>query len=395
MRGRALVAAVGCLLVAAGFGACGDDDEEGASKESYCAIEEAIDARFGEAFEAIGDDASDDEVDAALQKVAEEIIDEHEDDARAAAPDEISDDVDALFDAAHEVADGDAAAFDTPAVDAAGTNVDEFCGFTDDEGDGASGNELRITETDYAFAVEGTPTAGTLSITVANQGSEMHEIAMGKLVAGKSVDDVRSALETAGEDDDALAGILEEDTALDDLGGLQQPGTGYTITGSGIEAGDYALLCFLPDAEGQPHFSLGMLAPLTIAEGEATDAPEASATYTATDDELEGPETLPAGETTIELINDSSINRELVLVKVKDGKTVQDADAWFSEAGDDLPDVSTTPLEFFAFVFDAEQDRAITTDLTPGTWVLVTPDPENQFEGSVTEDPNAVIITVT
>lgn len=268
-------------------------------------------------------------------------------------------------------------------------------GTTTTQGEGAAANELSIVETDYAFSVEGAPVAGTLSITVANQGSEFHEIAMGKLVEGKTLDDVRAAAENASEDEDAFGGVLEEETALDDLGGVQQPGTGYTITGSAIEAGEYALLCFLPNAEGQPHFSLGMLEGFTIGEGEATDAPEASATYTVTDDGLDGPEALDAGETTIELVNDSSINREAILVKVSDGKTVEDADAWFDEAGENLPDVATTPLDVFTFVFDAEQDRTITIELTPGTWVLGMPDPENQFEGPVTEDPDAVIITVT
>ena len=275
------------------------------------------------------------------------------------------------------------------------------CGDDDDTADPGGGeasapNELRIVESDYAFAVEGEPTAGTLSITVANQGAEFHELGMSKLQDGKTVDDVRAALESASEDEDEdpLAAVFEGD-AIDEIGGLQQPGTGYTITGSGIEAGEYVVLCFLPSPQGEPHFSLGMIEQFTIAEGEGGEAPDADATFTATDDGLDGPETLPAGVTALEVVNDSSISREAILVKLKDGKTLEDGDAWFEAAGDDLPDVATTPLDFFAFVFDAEQDRTLSVDLTPGTWVLVTPDPENPFEGPVGDDPHAAVITVT
>ena len=188
------------------------------------------------------------------------------------------------------------------------------CGDDDDGGDGDGGdsaepagdgeNKLTVTERDYEFEVAGEVQAGTLSIAVSNEGAELHEIAMAKLVEGKTLDDVRATLEAASEEEEnVLEGVAEDDAVIDDLGGAQLPGTSYTITGSGIEPGDYALICFIPTAEGQPHFSLGMLAEFTVAEGDAGDGPDADVTYTATDDELEGPDQLEAGETTIEVAN--------------------------------------------------------------------------------------------
>lgn len=269
------------------------------------------------------------------------------------------------------------------------------CGDDDDEDVGAGDNTLTITERDYEFDVDGELKAGTVSISVTNDGSEFHEIAMGKLVDGKTLDDVRAAAENATEDEDPFSGLLEEDSTIDDLGGTQLPGTSYTISGSGIEAGDYALLCFIPNAEGKPHFSLGMLTGFTVAEGEAASAHDVDVTYTASDDGLEGPDAVDAGETTIEVVNDSSVNREINLLKVKEGKTVADVGTWFESAGEGPPDPATAPLDFLSFIFDAEQDRSITVDLTPGQWAISSSDPEKPFEGPPDQDPHAILITVS
>jgi hypothetical protein len=273
------------------------------------------------------------------------------------------------------------------------------CGDDDDDGTAATGGEgenaLTITERDYAFDVEGEATAGTLTIDVTNNGKELHELAMARLVDGKSLDDARSALESADpEDEDSLKGIIEEEAVIDELGGVQLPGTSYAITGSGIEAGDYVLMCFIPNAEGKPHFSLGMLTGFTIGEGEGGEASDADVTYTASDDGLDGPETVDAGETTIEVVNDTSVNREISLIKVKDGKTMDDVGMWFEAADQGPPDVASAPLEFLAFIFDAEQDRTITVDLTPGQWAIQSADPEKPFEGPPTEDPHAILFMV-
>src|SRR6187402_3220575 len=76
------------------------------------------------------------------------------------------------------------------------------CG--DDEEDSAGAdNTLTISTKEYAFEIE---------------GEEFHEIAMAKLVDGKSVDDVSVALAAASEEDEnALEGIVEEESAIDDL----------------------------------------------------------------------------------------------------------------------------------------------------------------------------------
>lgn len=260
---------------------------------------------------------------------------------------------------------------------------------------GAQPNTVRIIERDYAFEISGQPAGGALSIAVENTGSELHEVAFSKLLDGKTFADAKAALESAGEDDrNPLEGIADSDSVIDDFGGAQAPGTSYTITGEEVEPGDYILACHIPNAEGVPLYKLGLLAPVTIAAGSGGTPQEADLTYTATDDQLEGPETADAGETNIEVVNDSSASREITLLKLTAGKTMEDAGKFFESATDAPPDFGNSPFDFFTFVFDSERDRTITVDLTPGQWVIQVPDPDKPFEGPPTEDPHAVVVNV-
>ena len=212
-----------------------------------------------------------------------------------------------------------------------------------------------------------------LSVAVDNVGDQFHELAVGRLLDGHTVDDARAALETADEDTgDPLEGIVEENTVL---GGVQAPGTAYTITASDVVAGNYVVLCFIPNSEGIPHHSLGMVTGFTVGEGEVSVVPEPEATYTISDDGLDGPSRLDASETSIEIVNDSSASREITFFKIREGNTVEDVVMFFESADEGPPDFVGGPLDFLAFLFDADSDRTITVDLTEGQWAIQTPDP--------------------
>ncbi|HVF52343.1 MAG TPA: hypothetical protein VNC78_01920 [Actinomycetota bacterium] len=255
-------------------------------------------------------------------------------------------------------------------------------------------NVLTIVERDYSFEVSGEIEAGTVSVSVSNEGSEFHEIAMARFLEGKTMDDLLKAIEKSKGRGNPLKGIAEEESVIDQLGSVQLPGTSFTSTGTGVEAGDYALLCFIPTKKGKSHYTLGMVSSFTVAEGDVAESPSADATYTATDDTLEGPETLPAGSTVIEVVNNTEVDREIFLVKIAAGKTVDDATKWFESAQGGPPDPATAPLEFFTFMFSGEGDRFLEVELTPGQWAIQTADPDKPFEGPPDKDPHAVLFTV-
>src|SRR5262245_14078256 len=188
----------------------------------------------------------------------------------------------------------------------------------------AGDNTLHITQRDFEFQIDGALTAGSVSIAVENLGTELHELAMGRLVDGHTVDEVRAALESATEDEDALQGLVEEGSVIDELGGIAAPGTAYTISGDGIEAGEYVVICFIPNSEGVPHAMLGMVSGFTVGEGDVNPPSEADVTYTVSDDGLDGPSELAAGDTAIEIVNGSATDREITLFKVREGSTLDD-----------------------------------------------------------------------
>ena len=130
-----------------------------------------------------------------------------------------------------------------------------------------------------------------------------------------------------------------------------------------------------------------------MGDGDRNDVPEPDVTYTISDDGLEGPAELDSGETSIEVVNDSSTSREITLLKIAEGSTIEDVADFFETADEGPPDFTNSPLDFLAFVFDAESDRTITVDLTAGQWAIQTNDPEEPFEGPPSEDPHAILLT--
>jgi hypothetical protein len=263
------------------------------------------------------------------------------------------------------------------------------------EDTGGPDNTLRIVQRDYAFEVTGELTAGDVTIQVENRGRQMHELAMVRLQEGRTLDDVRAALARGSDDESPLASVAAEtDGPIDDLGGVQFPGTSYAISGSDVPAGEYAVVCFIPAPDGRPHADHGMVAGFTVANGDVELGQQPDVTLTITDDGLEGPSTLPAGRTRIAVANESSTSREIGLARLAEGQDLDDMVDFFEETGDELPDVASSPFAMFGFAYDAVQDRILTVDLEPGRWVISTQDPENPSTQHPADDLYTVVIDV-
>ena len=130
MRTRAILAAL--VLAVGGMAACGGDDDDGPSQEAFCDINADIDEAFEDAFADLDENSTPEDIAAAAEEVAGE-VQELVADAQEVAPEEIQDDVEVLSNAVDEAADGDVTAFESPEVEDAGNNVDDFCGTGDDD----------------------------------------------------------------------------------------------------------------------------------------------------------------------------------------------------------------------------------------------------------------------
>lgn len=115
--------------------------------------------------------------------------------------------------------------------------------------------DVTIKLVDYGFEASKPLTAGKHVIRIENDGPQEHELVLIRLAPGKTAQEVATWVEKMdgpppGEPLGGLAGI--------------HPG-GYGFITPDLTPGEYALLCFVPDAkDGKPHVMHGMVKQITV-----------------------------------------------------------------------------------------------------------------------------------
>lgn len=243
---RALVAITALTTVAT---ACGDDDDaaSGDDTEAFCDIARELDAQ--EDFPSLEQ----------LEEYGRE------------APDEIREEADLVVGAFREATEkGDVfAAFEEPGIDEAFEDViepyeAEECGIDhtegeeeDDEQDASvtsldpAAARIDVAATEYAFDFTPPTAAGRTSFVMVNNGAERHVMYLFRISEGKTFQDVVDAGGEEGYDED-----WESESATS--------GEEAVLTAD-LAAGDYGMICYIPDPEGTSHFELGMQETFTVA----------------------------------------------------------------------------------------------------------------------------------
>ena len=134
-------------------------------------------------------------------------------------------------------------------VDEAGTlKLDEAAGLLY-PADVVAQAELR----DYEFALSQTtfPAGQSIAFELTNTGSEPHEMAIAQLPEGATIEQAFN-----GE-------IPFEEINFVGVGFADPGETGYMAV-SGLEPGTYTIVCFIPSADGTPHFVKGMVGEFVV-----------------------------------------------------------------------------------------------------------------------------------
>lgn len=241
----------------------------------------------------------------------------------------------------------------------------------------AADNTLRIEMLDYGYKVTGDLRSGLATLESTNTGAEWHMAGFARLKEGKTVEQLVTALQSAGgeeggpaeaggatettgsgatlraagqetttttaaegggegEGGDPFAEFVEEE--LDSPGHILQPGQTQTLTVDNLDAGSYVMLCFLPtEGEGTPHVAKGMVSGFEVAE-EAADVeePEADATITLGDEaEPTGvPTELSSGEHTFKVTAQGEHGKDFIIGQMDGGKEFAAFEEYFeSENG--------------------------------------------------------------
>ncbi len=110
---------------------------------------------------------------------------------------------------------------------------------------------VDVVATEYEFEFTA-PESGAASFVMDNQGDEPHLISIGKLNEGLTMAD-------AMESDDPEAMLEWEATSP-----VAGPGEEAVLTLQDLTPGTYAVICYLPAPDGEPHLAKGMATEFTI-----------------------------------------------------------------------------------------------------------------------------------
>jgi hypothetical protein len=226
----------------------------------------------------------------------------------------------------------------------------------------AEPNAVTITAREYAFEAPHQIPAGVTNFHFMVKGKEPHHGIMVRLDEGKTFDDLAAALKNPGPPPSWAH--LEGGMMIGD------PVNGSHTTLS-LTPGRYALICFVPSADGVPHVAKGMFAPIEVTASAASTAPEPASDVTVTlkDYEFAFSTPLTPGEHVIRVETAPGQPHEFVLVRLGEGVTAQQVIA--TEMGQNKgPRPSYT---FMGGVAPMEGGRHafMNVRLDPGTYALI------------------------
>jgi hypothetical protein len=182
-------------------------------------------------------------------------------------------------------------------------------------------NVVTVTATDFRFEAPAEIPAGLTTFKLVNSGPSLHHVQLIKLEEGKTADDFLAALK-AGGPPPRWASVA---------GGPNPPEPGGTSsTTLAVEPGNYAMLCFIPAADGVPHMMKGMVRPLTVTGPARAGAaePTADLVMKLVDFDFQLSQPLKAGRQTLRVENAGGQPHEVAIVRLEPGKEPVDFAKW-------------------------------------------------------------------
>jgi hypothetical protein len=193
--------------------------------------------------------------------------------------------------------------------------------------------ELKIDAADYSYQVApATIRAGWTRVLLTNSGAEAHHVQFLHLKDGVTAEQFEAAL--AQGEGPALAMTAQ----VGGVGAVHPGGSASAVLN--LPAGDYVILSFIPSpADGTPQFAKGMITSFSVqaASGDTVAEPAANLTVRLADFAFDMPETLPAGLLMVQVVNDGPETHEFNILRLEEGKTVQDVLSFLGGAGGPPP----------------------------------------------------------
>ena len=223
-------------------------------------------------------------------------------------------------------------------------------------------DELRIRAVNYALTAPTSIRAGLVKVHLNNAGTELHHTQLVRLDSGKTFADLRAVLEGPQV---RIPGWVRF------VGGA-----GAVIPGDSSEVqlmlapGNYAMLCWVPDEHGVPHYMHGMVRSFTVrASSEPAAPPPAADIVMVLDDYRFDLSAAPrAGRQTFEVTNAGPQAHEVVFLAMAPGKTGEDFARWEMEGRNGPP--PGRPIGGPVSLDHGERNW-FTVNLAPGDYALI------------------------
>ncbi len=217
---------------------------------------------------------------------------------------------------------------------------------------------LAVTAKDFAFDAPATVAAGAVTIHLTNRGSEAHHVWVARLAAGKSVSDYLAAARSGAPPRWAV-----------DVGGPNAIAPGGEASATVVlTPGRYALLCFVPSADGVPHLMKGMARALTVTGPDPhASLPAADITLRLADYGFAFSEPLTSGHHVVRVRNEATQPHEVTLWRLGPGTTAEQIAAWAEHPAGPPP---ALPLGGVTGI-DHGREADWPVDLQPGEYALL------------------------
>lgn len=180
-------------------------------------------------------------------------------------------------------------------------------------------NHVIVTASDFAFTAPDTITAGLEMFHLVGKGPSLHHVQVVALDSGKTVADLMAAMKNPGPPPAWVRWVGGPNA-------VAPSGVDTSVAYLTLTAGNYALLCLIPDSAGVPHFAHGMVRALTVAASAMTPAaaPNADVEIHLKDYDFVVTGNLTAGPHTIRIVNDGPQMHEMVIGQLAPRKMAKD-----------------------------------------------------------------------
>ena len=229
---------------------------------------------------------------------------------------------------------------------------------------------VTVHAKDFSFDAPKTITAGMTSFKLVNDGKMLHHLQIMKLEHGKTFADLQAAMK-----DPAAA----PPTWLVSVGGPNAAVPGGSVDATlTLDAGNYVIACFIPSpGDPAPHFTKGMIQPLTVAAAsgvaqagaEMADAPTPTVHLVLKDYGFVFSKPLHVGKNVIHVMNEGPQEHETIFVKLAPGKHAADFTKW-ATTGEMKGPPPASPVDGMAGLAKG-RTGIFTANLTPGTYALL------------------------